>query len=165
MVQLEGEKIWDLFRRPSEVPPQYHHRLKLDVSTLESNPLSTIVLRAGEALYLPRGCPHRAKTVDGTSLHVTFSLEPIDFAYVLQEALDMLRHTDELFREQISPDIFLDIEVGPKPETLQRLSQTLLRPDFMARLIQAVHKKTIQDGNLSVAPLFDIGTQQAIVKE
>lgn len=159
VVQVAGEKQWSLFNRPDEVPVQYHHQLKLEASVLEAKPLANTMLKAGDALYLPRGFPHRAKTESDVSLHVTFSLKPIDLAYVLQSAADMLRHSDEAFREQISPNLFLNVAAMPKPESLQRLCETISNPEFMARLMQAVRKEAIQGERLSITPLYCMNAQ------
>ena len=74
VVQVEGEKSWRLYgpRSDEEILPRYSSG-NLDAATL--GPLiAEVTLRAGELLYLPRGCVHQAVSGTEPSLHVTLSL-------------------------------------------------------------------------------------------
>lgn len=165
VVQVAGEKQWSLFERPPEVPPSYHERLKLTEAILEANPLADIVMKAGSVMYIPRGTPHRAQTEAGTSLHVTFGLDPIDLATVAKVAVDMLRNEDQLFREHLSPDLFLNPDFAPSDEVLSKLSETLSNSAFMAKVMQVVRKHAIQEELLPVIPNFiSPGTKQPLLR-
>jgi hypothetical protein len=76
VLQVEGEKVWDIWRPTKELPM----RLSEDSYSSEevaarsrSDPLLRVTLKAGDSLYLPRGFIHRARTEGVRSLHATVS--------------------------------------------------------------------------------------------
>ncbi len=70
VVQLEGRKIWQLF-----APQQ---RRYADIQNLDEQQLGPVLhevtMRAGDALYVRAGVPHRCKTPAPHSLHMSFDL-------------------------------------------------------------------------------------------
>ncbi|MFE5792652.1 JmjC domain-containing protein [Streptomyces sp. NPDC056503] len=68
VLQLEGRKEWRLYAQPGQIAST----AGLDVDA--RHPSHTLVLEPGDALYLPHGWPHDANAVDGSSLHLTFTL-------------------------------------------------------------------------------------------
>ncbi len=70
IVQLEGEKHWKVW-------DERHQPLLLEGESASGavrpdiNPAIDTVLRAGDVLYIPRGCWHGAETRDCVSLHMT----------------------------------------------------------------------------------------------
>lgn len=70
IVQLEVEKHWKVW-------DERHQPLLLEGESAsgavrpDSNPAIDTVLRAGDVLYIPRGCWHGAETRDCVSLHMT----------------------------------------------------------------------------------------------
>ncbi|GLY33857.1 cupin domain-containing protein [Kineosporia sp. NBRC 101731] len=66
-VQLAGVKEWHLYAEPEQAGA----RAGLDVDTSNEH---IVLLRPGDVLYLPHGYGHAATAVDGTSLHLTFTL-------------------------------------------------------------------------------------------
>lgn len=67
-VQLEGTKRWHLYAGPEDVASA----AGLDVNTDRKS--HEFTLYPGDALYLPHGWPHDAVAIDGSSLHLTFTL-------------------------------------------------------------------------------------------
>ncbi|MEV6730671.1 cupin domain-containing protein [Streptomyces sp. NPDC051364] len=67
-LQMEGRKEWRLYAQPGQIAST----AGLDVDA--RYPSHTVVLEPGDALYLPHGWPHDANAVDGSSLHLTFTL-------------------------------------------------------------------------------------------
>ena len=65
-------------------------------------PVLEVTLRAGDALYVPRGFPHSARAQDGISGHLTIGVVTTNWADVLRTAVDGI--DDELgFRHALPP--------------------------------------------------------------
>ncbi|MFV0525925.1 MAG: JmjC domain-containing protein [Acidimicrobiales bacterium] len=89
VVQIGGAKRWRVWE-PVErtVNPVRGHRIApLDPAEL-GPPALELTLRAGDVLYLPRGYPHTAETVDERSDHLTIGLMVVTWQRVLAKALD-----------------------------------------------------------------------------
>jgi hypothetical protein len=84
VLQLEGEKHWSLYGFPPKLP------LEGDVTALKTppEPEQELVLRPGDALYLPRGLLHGAETRAFHSLHITFSIHVMTRREMVGRALD-----------------------------------------------------------------------------
>ncbi|KAH6828619.1 hypothetical protein C2S53_006617 [Perilla frutescens var. hirtella] len=101
--QLAGVKRWKVFPRPdSQLPRLYepcHYLHDLEDESNEVHGYQQIVLKEGDVLYIPRGCPHEAITdVDNDendtttkfSLHMTLTIEiepPFEWEGFIQVAL------------------------------------------------------------------------------
>eukprot|EP00937_MAST-01D_sp_MAST-1D-sp2_P000898 g898.t1 len=83
MTQLEGQKRWRLWHKPALHLPISERFIKGRDSneqiTLEKlgEPYMDVVLKAGDILYVPRGCIHATSTADSseTSMHLTVGVE------------------------------------------------------------------------------------------
>ncbi|KAG5497500.1 hypothetical protein JKF63_03764 [Porcisia hertigi] len=74
LLQLEGEKLWSLYDPPEKVGVLTRHSSEDYAPEQFPRPKHSITLRAGDALYMPRGVVHQGKTSSKThSLHITFS--------------------------------------------------------------------------------------------
>ena len=101
VLQLEGEKVWSVAKDPMiklVLPDQKRKPTKAD---LKATKFHDVLLRQGDALYIPRGYLHNATTPalehGKYSLHLTFGIE---FQYeAIMESL--LHHALELFREEL----------------------------------------------------------------
>lgn len=88
MLQLEGSKVWKLYRPPK--PEDELARFSspdYDPRDLPDTPDYVVTLEAGDTLYLPRGWVHQGHTLNTTtthSLHVTLS------AFQLMTTADLL---------------------------------------------------------------------------
>ncbi|XP_077238409.1 uncharacterized protein LOC143879752 [Tasmannia lanceolata] len=86
--QLIGEKQWTVFPRSSVLLPRLYEPLSMVVPEGDSDACEgkQFLLKEGDILYIPRGCPHEAHTVSydgesqidecaGFSLHLTLGVE------------------------------------------------------------------------------------------
>jgi len=95
IVQLEGKKTWHVFTapKPNTLLPLPDDKANLGTSwraASDSAPAETVVLEAGDVLYVPRGMPHYAETTKGAnSMHLTMSLHSQLFTWhaILQLAI------------------------------------------------------------------------------
>ncbi|CAM2006640.1 JmjC domain-containing protein [Acanthopleuribacter pedis] len=77
ILQLEGSKAWRVYDSGPELPRILPKTLegKSERSVREpGEPTMELQLRAGDALYLPRGTVHNAFTEDAHSLHLTLGI-------------------------------------------------------------------------------------------
>lgn len=90
ILQLRGEKTWDIY------PPNYRDG---DTSTKPT----TVVLRSGSWLYVPKGIWHEVRNAGPEpSVHLTIGFHPLTWTEVLQAALDEARLTEPALRERIA---------------------------------------------------------------
>uniref|UniRef100_A0A162A3N2 Bifunctional lysine-specific demethylase and histidyl-hydroxylase n=1 Tax=Daucus carota subsp. sativus TaxID=79200 RepID=A0A162A3N2_DAUCS len=82
--QLIGTKNWKIFHRPSlQLPRLYEPINKLENEEMTTDRFNQVLLKEGDVLYIPRGVPHEACTVNedesdgnaGFSLHLTLAIE------------------------------------------------------------------------------------------
>jgi ribosomal protein L16 Arg81 hydroxylase len=72
ILQLEGNKRWRIFDHSASVTSA--RQTQPIPSSALPNVLKEINLAAGQALYIPMGTIHEARTSDAYSLHITLSL-------------------------------------------------------------------------------------------
>lgn len=70
-LQTTGRKQWVVYEDGDEQAP-----------TLDAT------LEPGDSLYVPRGTPHAARTVDEASVHLTIGISQLDWAGLLRRAVD-----------------------------------------------------------------------------
>ena len=90
VVQLGGAKrwrIWDPLPRTTN-PIKGNHAIALPRFDELGDPLLDITIGSGDCLYLPRGYPHAAETVDQHSDHLTIGLVAVTWQRVLRKAID-----------------------------------------------------------------------------
>ena len=86
VMQLHGTKLWRIHkevkwpRKPMGEP--------LGADAISANP-QEITLHTGDVFYLPRGFVHEALATDGSSLHVTLSIEAANWSHVLERLIDL----------------------------------------------------------------------------
>lgn len=104
-VQVEGEKTWRLYGNRADSP------IDLPTDRLEAEQwfartrgplMQEVRMRPGDVLYLPRGWYHDALTVEGASLHVTFSVTPL-YGRILFRLLESAAMQDPQFRAWLRP--------------------------------------------------------------
>lgn len=156
IIQAFGAKRWNLFERPDVVPeiPLWHQR-KLPPEQLEVKPLAEFTMVAGDALYIPSGIPHRARTDSGASLHYTIGLSPVDVSEVLTVATEVLRRADAQFRRPISPDLFSDPGYRIDPAVIKAVCDRLCEESILTSALQTIRKRTITDAGMTVRPIVD----------
>jgi hypothetical protein len=90
VVQLGGCKrwrIWEPLPRTAE-PVKGRHTIAKPRFEELGDPLLDLTLTAGDCLYLPRGYPHSAETIDQASEHLTIGLVAVTWQRVVRKAID-----------------------------------------------------------------------------
>jgi hypothetical protein len=99
VLQVLGEKRWRLW--PGQPVPRPTRRTPWASSIEPEGEATTLTLRPGDTLYVPRGVLHDAAAQEGDepSLHVTVGLLDPSFATVLRLAVDLLEASEPALRE------------------------------------------------------------------
>jgi lysine-specific demethylase/histidyl-hydroxylase NO66 len=90
IVQLAGSKrwrVWEPLPRTTNPVKGRHVIAKPRFEEL-GEPLLDLTLNEGDCLYLPRGYPHAAETLDEASDHLTIGLVAVTWERVLHRAID-----------------------------------------------------------------------------
>jgi lysine-specific demethylase/histidyl-hydroxylase NO66 len=90
VVQLTGSKrwrVWSPLPRTTDPVKGVHTIDKVRAEEL-GTPLIDTVLRPGHCLYVPRGHPHAAETIEELSDHLTIGLLAVTWQRVLRRAVD-----------------------------------------------------------------------------
>jgi ribosomal protein L16 Arg81 hydroxylase len=99
LVQLAGSKEWAIFDPPMSLPLVGQ---KFDETIHEfGEPIVSLVLRAGDLLYIPRGFGHRGRARDDTSVHVTLGVLTYRWSEVLIESMAQTCLSDPAFRRAL----------------------------------------------------------------
>ena len=90
VVQLGGSKRWRVWTPLARTTNPVKGRHSIAAPRLDElgDPLLDITMCAGDCLYLPRGYPHAAETVDQHSDHLTIGLVAVTWHRVLRKAID-----------------------------------------------------------------------------
>jgi bifunctional lysine-specific demethylase and histidyl-hydroxylase NO66 len=103
-VQLEGEKIWQIYENRAEAPVEELKggNAQAIIDQAKGTVMMTVRMQPGDLLYIPRGYFHDALADSSASLHLTFGIRPLDGRYVFR-LLEELAVKDRQFREYL-PD-------------------------------------------------------------
>lgn len=82
VLQLSGAKRWRLYAVETEHPVASYPTSRRHPQP--GDPVSTLELSAGDCLYLPRGVPHDAESLDTASLHLTLGIRSPTWLDVMQ---------------------------------------------------------------------------------
>jgi len=120
VLQVTGEKRWRLWDGQPVPRPTWRTPWPGDIEP-QGEP-TTLTLRPGDTLYVPRGVLHDAAAQDGEepSLHVTIGLLDPSFATVLRLAVDLLEAKEPGLRES-----FPTWRLAEGAERLAQLAQPL----------------------------------------
>ncbi|HZB41097.1 MAG TPA: cupin domain-containing protein [Ilumatobacter sp.] len=90
VVQLGGSKRWRIWQPLPRTVNAVKGRHTIAKPRLEElgEPLLDLTLAPGDCLYLPRGYPHAAETVDEASEHLTIGLVAVTWHRVVRKAID-----------------------------------------------------------------------------
>jgi JmjC domain len=90
VVQLAGAKHWRVWAPLERTANPVKGRHAIAVPQLDEvgAPLVDRTVAAGECLYVPRGFPHAAETVDETSDHLTIGVTAVTWQRVVRRAVD-----------------------------------------------------------------------------
>jgi bifunctional lysine-specific demethylase and histidyl-hydroxylase NO66 len=99
VLQVSGEKHWLVHAPVREHPladePWSGRRAAVE-SRARDEPVIDVVLRAGDALYLPSGWLHSAVARQGTSIHLTVGVAALSGADVIRELVAEISRNPEL---------------------------------------------------------------------
>ena len=85
-VQLEGEKVWQIYENRAEAPIEAIEgpNAQAMIDQAKGRVLMTVHMRPGDLLYIPRGFFHDALASSDASLHLTFGVAPLNGRYALR---------------------------------------------------------------------------------
>jgi hypothetical protein len=121
VLQVAGEKRWmihpPVLARPLRDQPWTNNRQAV-ADAAGDQPVIDTVLRAGDALYLPRGWLHSAEALGATSVHLTVGVHPVT-RYAVLEALTTLAAQDAQLRRSLP----LGLDLGDTGDTGEMAAQ------------------------------------------
>lgn len=127
VVQLEGEKEWEVFGFGNDPFPIRHHK-EADC------PRKTVwsgLLRKGELLFMPRGSWHKAKACEGTpSLHITIGFNHV-MLYTLSTWLEQELSQHVIYRKHLLSWETKD-DAGVET-TIKQVMNDILAEGFLSR--------------------------------
>ncbi len=104
--QTEGQKEWYLYENRIDAPiahPHFHLWAQDQHEQAKGNLQAKIMMKAGDFLYIPRGCYHDALAISGPSMHLTLGLtRPVGLdviSLLFENAVDQ-----SLFRQYLDPE-------------------------------------------------------------
>lgn len=170
IIQVEGSKVFNIYEGGVELP--YSHE-PFEAGVHECGALSeSILLEAGDTLYIPRGVMHDAVARDTTSLHITLGVYAITMQDVMLEMIHRLGEQDVRYRRSIPNSSLLSeaksaaadtsvMNVCLKPE----LSETAFR-EAITTLLDDVAIDTTQDlsGSLLQPPSTQLMNDQSEIR-
>ena len=146
-VQTEGEKLWRIYEGRADTPRTSLPPGEETARYYEANKgalREEVLMRAGDVLYLPHGQYHDALATVGASLHVTFSVEPLD-GLNLFSLLETAMRADPQFRAWL-PD-GRGAGAGILQDRLavlaERLKSAIMSPRFLEEVVQAQRKSAV----------------------
>jgi len=112
VLQVAGRKHWTIHPPVVELPLKSQPTTQLGPDPVAGRaPVIDTVLEPGDALYLPRGWLHSARTADDRSVHLTVGLLATTWADVLGDAVASAGHDDVALRHALPlPGDALDVE-------------------------------------------------------
>ncbi len=118
-LQTYGRKQWVTYP-PVVEQPLTSQRWSAEAGAL-SDPTLDVELTPGDCLYLPRGVPHAARTVDTASIHLTVGIRSYTWHDVLSELLEDAK-SEVTFREALPAGFAHDL-AGFRSEIAGRLKE------------------------------------------
>lgn len=101
VLQTSGRKHWTVHEpvhlHPLPSQPWTQHRDAI-AARVQDDPVIDTVLEAGDALYLPRGWVHSARSGDATSIHMTIGVSALTHLDVVRAVVDTLAGDSEFRR-------------------------------------------------------------------
>ena len=124
VLQVAGEKRWIVhepaFEAPLRTQPWTERRADVERTVAEQEPLLDVVLRPGDALYLPRGFVHAAEALGETCAHLTVGIHVIT-RHALVEAIAALAVDDVELRRSLP----LGLDLGEPASLADDLEATV----------------------------------------
>lgn len=116
VVQLEGRKRWRTWRPLERTRNPVRGDAAPAMPTFDElgDPAFDLVLQAGDCLYLPRGFPHCAETIEAASAHLTVGVMAVTWQRLVRQVLDGVGADDTLTASVAAAS--LGAPFGPQPE-------------------------------------------------
>ncbi len=99
VIQVHGSKEWKIYDAPVETP--LHNSFQPVFREADLSGVRTVLLEAGDFMYMPRGVPHHALTHDESSLHLTIGVHPKQWVDLLAETLQVVALQNKDFRKAL----------------------------------------------------------------
>jgi bifunctional lysine-specific demethylase and histidyl-hydroxylase NO66 len=98
VLQLDGCKRWRVWEPLPRTRDPIKSRTRIPLPTLDElgEPLLDLTLTTGDCLYLPRGFPHAAETIEAASAHITIGVLAITWQRAVRHAVDAAVDAGEL---------------------------------------------------------------------
>jgi ribosomal protein L16 Arg81 hydroxylase len=130
ILQAAGQKRWIVHQPVHDDPlpsqPWTQHRDAITDRAAGDAVIDT-VLRAGDALYLPRGWVHSAQALETTSVHLTIGISPLTGVDVARSVVEQLT-TSDAFRRSLP--------MGADPTDQDEIIATVTK--VMAQMVEAL---------------------------
>jgi JmjC domain len=168
VLQVAGEKRWlirePVLRHPTRDQPWTDHRAAVEAAARQT-PLIDVVLRPGDALYLPAGFLHAAQALGETSAHLTVGVHTWTRTHLLTELVRSLQAVEGL-REPLP----LGIDVTDRAEVGLELQETIdslraaLQEDALVAPVVAGMTRLAQDASRAepVGPMAQVRAVAAL---
>ena len=137
VLQLDGSKRWRVWEPLPRTRDPVKTRTRIPLPTLDElgEPLLDLTLATGDCLYLPRGFPHAAETVDAASSHLTIGLLAITWQRTVRHAVDAAVVAGELTASVPARSLGAGTIDGPDLTRLARHVDALSLRPWLAREI------------------------------
>lgn len=147
VLQVSGDKHWTVHepvhQHPLPSQPWTQHRDAI-TARIEEDPVIDTVLSAGDALYLPRGWVHSARSLATTSIHLTVGVSATTYLDVVRAVVDTLG-ADAEFRRPLP----LGIDVTDRDDMAAMTSKIL------AQLVDTVRDRAADLSDRAAARMSD----------
>jgi ribosomal protein L16 Arg81 hydroxylase len=134
VLQVHGTKRWRLASQPYQLPLASR---PYDKSQPEPEPEQEFDLRAGDALYLPRGTVHSAASNDSVSVHITIGVHPVLWSDLIIGAAKRLFAQDARFRA--------GLPIGFADDTAVQQSVRAMAGELMDALCADISPQSLTD--------------------
>ena len=112
VLQTYGQKVWRIYETLDPLPLEGSEVAAVADMTLEAGYkerldqieerfIKEVTLSPGDVLYLPRGVPHCAVSLDGLSIHYTIGLYPVLQHQLLRDLVDLVARQSLEHRKRV----------------------------------------------------------------
>ena len=148
ILQVAGSKTFNIYGGGVELP--FSHE-PFDAAFHECGALQeSIVLQAGDTLYIPRGVMHDAVSSDSSSLHITLGVYPITVYDAMLEMLQRQGELDARYRQSVPRSNLRGSDQLPLENS--EISKVMLNPGFSPELLRQSVSNLLDNVAIAAAP-------------